>query len=186
MKIHWQNLYVLWSVLSLRLLGCAADTHESSFARRIKNFKPSASKSKLTKQSSTGDSKPGQSFPSSFFPSSQLSSRGVNSLPPHDISRSMRPGKPEAKIRTDFHDPPDVSVTCSKSDFVVRVKPSFYGLGAEAEELKLGRNCESNGFLPPHGDLLFTYPLTACDAVREVRCTHPTCFQTIEAIDPHC
>ncbi|XP_075964224.1 zona pellucida sperm-binding protein 3 [Anarhichas minor] len=82
----------------------------------------------------------------------------------------MRPGEPEAKIQSDFAYLPDVSVTCSSSDFVVRVKPSFYGLGAEAEELKLGRNCKSNGVLWPYGDLLFTYPLTSCDAVRESPC----------------
>lgn len=160
MKINWQNLYILWSVLSHRLLSCAADTHESSLTRRIKNFKLSAPKSKLTKQSSTGDS---------ASPLSQLSSRGVYPLSPPEISRSVRPGKPEAKIQPDFAYLPDVSVTCSKSDFVVRVKPAFYGLGADAEELKLGRNCKSNGVLRPYGDLLFTYPLTACDAVREVR-----------------
>ncbi|XP_068436631.1 zona pellucida sperm-binding protein 3-like [Clinocottus analis] len=65
-----------------------------------------------------------------------------------------------------------VSVTCSTIDFVVRVKPSFYGLGADAEELKLGSNCRSNGVLRPGGDLLFTYPLTSCDAVRESPCRH--------------
>ncbi|KAM3595128.1 uncharacterized protein V6R79_018515 [Siganus canaliculatus] len=62
---------------------------------------------------------------------------------------------------------PDVSVTCSTSDFVVRVKPSFYGLDADAEELTLGETCKSNGVLRPYGDLLFTYPLTACDGVRQ-------------------
>lgn len=63
---------------------------------------------------------------------------------------------------------PDVSATCSASDLVLRVKPTFYGLFADKEELKLGDNCESNGVLRPYGDLLFTYPLTACGAVRQV------------------
>ncbi|XP_034419371.1 zona pellucida sperm-binding protein 3 [Cyclopterus lumpus] len=82
----------------------------------------------------------------------------------------MRPGEPAAKIQSDFAYLPDVSVTCSTIDFVVRVKPSFYGLGAGAEELKIGSKCKSNGVLRPDGDLLFTYPLTSCDAVRESSC----------------
>lgn len=77
---------------------------------------------------------------------------------------SPRPGEP----RSDFAPGPDVSLTCSTSDFVVRVKPAFYGLGAAAEELRLGDTCRSNGVLRPYGDLLFTYPLTACEAVRQV------------------
>ncbi|KAG8013605.1 Zona pellucida sperm-binding protein 3 [Nibea albiflora] len=75
----------------------------------------------------------------------------------------MRPGE----IPSDFAYLPDVSVTCSTSDFVVRVKPAFYGLGADADELKLGNTCKTTGVLGPYGDLLFTYPLTACDAVRQ-------------------
>ncbi|XP_053700605.1 zona pellucida sperm-binding protein 3-like [Synchiropus splendidus] len=61
---------------------------------------------------------------------------------------------------------PDVSVTCAASDFVVRVKPAFYGLEADASELRLGGSCRSNGVLAAHGDMLFTYPLTACDSTR--------------------
>ncbi|XP_008279667.1 zona pellucida sperm-binding protein 3 [Stegastes partitus] len=80
----------------------------------------------------------------------------------------MRQEKPEANIQSDFAFLPDVSVTCSTSDFVVRVKPAFYGLGADVEELRLGSSCKSNGLLRPYGDLLFTYPLTACDGVREL------------------
>ncbi|XP_078134266.1 zona pellucida protein C [Sander vitreus] len=95
---------------------------------------------------------------------SQLSSQGP--YPPL-TPRPMRPGEPEAKIQSDYAYLPDVSVTCSTSDVVVRVKPAFYGLGADKEELKLGSACKSNGVLRPYGDLLFTYPLTACDAVRE-------------------
>ncbi|XP_018545460.1 zona pellucida sperm-binding protein 3 [Lates calcarifer] len=98
--------------------------------------------------------------PASTTPLSQPSSR--RPYPPV-TPRSMRP----AKIQSDFAYLPDVSVTCSTSDFVVRVKPAFYGLGADADELKLGSSCKSNGVLGPYGDFLFTYPLTACDAVRE-------------------
>ncbi|XP_067336217.1 zona pellucida sperm-binding protein 3-like isoform X2 [Channa argus] len=80
----------------------------------------------------------------------------------------MRQRKAGPKIQADFAYLPDVSVTCSISEIVVRVKPRFYGLGADAEELKLGSSCKSNGLLRPYGDLLFTYPLTACDAMREL------------------
>ncbi|KAM6912156.1 uncharacterized protein FYW49_010658 [Xenentodon cancila] len=80
----------------------------------------------------------------------------------------VRPLDPDAGIQSDIADAPDVSVTCSTSDFVLRVKPAFYGLGADAQELTLGRSCKSNGVLKPQGDLLFQYPLTACDGVREL------------------
>ncbi|XP_029973329.1 zona pellucida sperm-binding protein 3 [Salarias fasciatus] len=92
-----------------------------------------------------------------FKPDSSKSSRRS---PPHV--------RPEAKIQPDSGRLPDVSVSCSASDLVVRVKPAFYDLGADAEELRLGRGCRSNGVLGPNGDLLFTYPLTACDGVREL------------------
>ncbi|XP_026211629.1 zona pellucida domain-containing protein [Anabas testudineus] len=162
MKIHQQTLYILWSVLSLGFLSCAADTHET-FTRRKTGFKLSAPKSKLVKLSSRG-----HSSPSSTSPLSPLRSWGVHSFPPPPTPRSLRPGKAKANTRSHFAHLPDVSVTCSVSDFVVRVKPAFYGLGADAEELKLGSDCKSNGVLRPYGDLLFTYPLTACDAVREL------------------
>ncbi|XP_019742685.1 zona pellucida sperm-binding protein 3-like isoform X2 [Hippocampus comes] len=64
---------------------------------------------------------------------------------------------------------PDVSVTCSAFDLVVRVKPSFYGFGADESELQLGPNCLSNGALSPFGDLLFIYPLTACGSRKELQ-----------------
>lgn len=81
---------------------------------------------------------------------------------------SMRPVQPGAGIQADAAKGPDVSVTCFPSDFVVRVNPAFYGLGADAQELTLGSSCKSNGVLKPQGDLLFKYSLTACDGVREV------------------
>ncbi|XP_061599287.1 zona pellucida sperm-binding protein 3-like [Cololabis saira] len=81
---------------------------------------------------------------------------------------SRPPVEPDARIQSDIADVPDVSVTCSTSDFVLRVKPAFYGLGADAQELTLGRSCKSNGVLKPQGDLLFQYPLRACDGAREL------------------
>ncbi|XP_057714709.1 uncharacterized protein si:ch211-67f13.7 isoform X2 [Corythoichthys intestinalis] len=62
---------------------------------------------------------------------------------------------------------PDVLLTCSAFDLVVRVKPSFYGFGADESELQLGQSCRSNGVLRPYGDLLFAYPLTACGSRKE-------------------
>ncbi|XP_074516162.1 zona pellucida sperm-binding protein 3 [Sebastes fasciatus] len=146
MKTKWR-LYILWSALSLGLLSCAADTYESPFTRTTRKqvIKPIRQSSKSSQRFFS---------PASTPPLSQLIF-----TPP-----SMRP---EPKIQSDFAYLPDVSVTCSTSDLVVRVKPSFYGLGAGAEELKLGNSCHSNGVLRPYGDLLFTYTLTACDVVRE-------------------
>uniref|UniRef100_A0A8C6UIW7 Zona pellucida sperm-binding protein 3 n=1 Tax=Neogobius melanostomus TaxID=47308 RepID=A0A8C6UIW7_9GOBI len=74
----------------------------------------------------------------------------------------------EAHFQSDIAALPDVSLTCGRSDFVVRVKPAFYGLGAAASELRLGSTCQSNGALGPYGDLLFKYALTACDSELEL------------------
>ncbi|XP_070776799.1 zona pellucida sperm-binding protein 3-like [Enoplosus armatus] len=160
MKTKWR-LYILWSVLSLGLLSCAVDTG------RKKVFKLGSPKSKAIKLSTTGDRRPSQRLPAGTSPLSQLGPHRPYPPPTPGTPRSVRPGEPEAKIPSDFAHLPDVSVSCSTSDFVVRVKPAFYGLRADAEELKLGDTCRSNGVLRPYGDLLFTYPLTACDAVRQ-------------------
>lgn len=63
---------------------------------------------------------------------------------------------------------PDVSVTCSSSSFVLRVKTIFYGFSAAAEELTLGETCKSNGVVEPHKDLLFMYALTDCQGEQQV------------------
>nr|XP_057947357.1 zona pellucida sperm-binding protein 3-like [Doryrhamphus excisus] len=91
-------------------------------------------------------------------------------LMPQIGSQSHHPTSAPRSTRTrfDFTYLPDVSVSCSTSDIVVRVKPSFYGFGADESELKLGSSCRSNGVLRPYGDFIFTYPLTACDPGREV------------------
>ncbi|KAF1387912.1 hypothetical protein PFLUV_G00084840 [Perca fluviatilis] len=160
------RLYILCGVLSLCLLSCAMGTYESPLTRRKKLFKLGTPKSQSIQQSRTDyrKSSPRSGLPTSISPVSPLSSQ--RPYPPL-TPRPMRPLEPEAKIQSDSAYLPDVSVTCSTSDVVVRVKPAFYGLGADTEELKLGSNCKSNGVLRPNGDLLFTYPLTACDAVRE-------------------
>lgn len=159
------NLYILWVVLSIGLL-CAVDTHEPPNKRTKKLFKPSEPIPKPKKQSITGHSSiyriPARS------PVFRRRTKGPSFTPGAGSPRESR-----TEIQSDFAYVPDVSVTCSTSGFVLRVKPSFYGLGADADELTLGDTCRSNGLLRPYGDLLFTYPLVACDVVRhQVRSSH--------------
>ncbi|XP_034051159.1 zona pellucida protein C [Thalassophryne amazonica] len=82
-----------------------------------------------------------------------------------EATQRFRSGLPlQTAAKMDFD---SVSVSCSMSDIVIRVKPHFYGLGADSDELVLGSSCKSNGVVAPHGELLFTYPLTECDVTRE-------------------
>lgn len=151
------NLSILWSVLALSLLVCAV---ESAASPTNSLFKLDTYKS--TKLSTTGDKISSHWIPSSASPRSRPGSRWPDT-PPAVRQEALR-----ANIQSDIAYLPDVSVTCSTSDFVVRVKPAFYGLGVHTGQLKLGDTCKSNGVLRPYGDLLFTYPLTACGAVRQV------------------
>lgn len=158
-------LYILWVVLSTGLF-CAVDTHESPNKRTKKLLKPGQPTPKPKKLSITGYSSiyriPDRSPVFRRRTKGPSFSRGADS-----------PGESRTEIQSDFAYVPDVSVTCSTSGFVLRVKPSFYGLGADADELTLGDTCRSNGLLRPYGDLLFTYPLVACDVVRhQVRSSH--------------
>ncbi|XP_031598185.2 uncharacterized protein si:ch211-67f13.7 [Oreochromis aureus] len=157
MKTKWYSI-ILWSVLSLGLLSSAVDTYESPLTRRKVVFKLPLAKYRESNRR----------LPAGTPPEPQRGYRGSYSASAPVTLGPIRPGKPELKIQSDFAYLPDVSVTCSTSDFVVRIKPAFYGLGAEAEELLLGSSCKSNGLLRPYGDLLFSYPLTACDGVREM------------------
>ncbi|XP_069580376.1 zona pellucida sperm-binding protein 3-like [Brachyistius frenatus] len=145
----------------------AADTYDSPITRGKRGFKLGAPKPKSIKLATEGR-KSRQKFPSSKSPLSQLGSQ--RSYPPVTpvTPPPIDPGAIYARTQSDFAYLPDVSVTCSTSNFVVRVKRAFYGLGADAEELELGSSCKSNGVRRPHGDLLFTYPLTACDGVRQL------------------
>ncbi|XP_043999520.1 zona pellucida sperm-binding protein 3 isoform X1 [Gambusia affinis] len=157
MKTKWYLFIILFiCVLSLGSVCCAADSYKSLFTTRRKV-------SKVIKPSTTDDRGALQRISRRTPPLSQLRSVHSYTL----VTPSLLPGEPKAWIKADLAYAPDVSVTCSPSNFVVRVKPTFYGLGAEAQELTLGSDCRSNGISRPHGDLLFTYPLTACDGVRE-------------------
>ncbi|CAL8272137.1 unnamed protein product [Merluccius merluccius] len=93
----------------------------------------------------------------------------IPSVPqPQPIPGFRAPGSQGPRGQPYFaYNRPDVSITCSTSDFVVRVKTAFYGLGANAEELRLGSTCRSNGVLGPYGDLLFAFRITECDVQRE-------------------
>lgn len=151
-----------WSALSLFLLNSAADTYESPSALGGRKI------SKLGAPKTTELARD----PTQRFPGSSPAAPTLRSRPG---ALGFRSGS--ARL-------PDVSVTCSASDFVVRVKPAFYGLGADAEELRLGVSCQSNGVLRPYGDLLFTYPLTHCEVQREVRPPppHPWLRRTLEVM----
>ncbi|XP_029114272.1 zona pellucida sperm-binding protein 3-like [Scleropages formosus] len=59
--------------------------------------------------------------------------------------------------------PLSVSVSCSRGALELRVTPPPPGL------LRLGRRCRSNGVDRATGELLFTYPLSACGSTRQVR-----------------
>lgn len=78
---------------------------------------------------------------------------------------------PDQDYPPEFNRLPDVSVTCSSTGFVLRVKKSFYGFSVTAEELTLGQTCKSNGVLEPQKDLLFTYALTDCQGKQQVTVT---------------
>lgn len=135
-----RNFTNLWSVLALSLMLVGAEDTHQSVAR--------------PKLLITGG-RPASSL--------RFSSPRVTGAPP-----AIEQVPQQSNIQPGSSNVPDVSATCSAADLVLRVKPTFYGLFADKKELKLGDNCESNGVLRPYGDLLFTYPLTACGAVRQV------------------
>ncbi|XP_037550589.1 zona pellucida sperm-binding protein 3 [Nematolebias whitei] len=157
---RWFILFILFNFfLSVGTLSSAAET----LKQRRKVFKPGLQKPKRLKLSAKAERKSPLRFPGGSSLLSHINwSRTFHSS--SMVAPSVGAGEPQA----DFAYVPDVSVTCSTTDFVVRVKPAFYGLGADAQELTLGSSCKSNGVLRPSGDLLFTYPLTECDGAREL------------------
>ncbi|MEQ2209211.1 hypothetical protein XENOCAPTIV_026678 [Xenoophorus captivus] len=159
MKTKWHLFIISFiCVLSLSSISCRADPYKSLFTKQRKVFK-------VVKPFNAEDRRSIQRISRSTPPQLRWG-RSVHSSTL--LTSSLLPVQPEIRVQADPAYAPDVSVTCSTSDFVVRVKPAFYGLGADAQELTLGTNCRSNGVLRPQGDLLFTYPLTACDGVREL------------------
>jgi len=166
MKTKWYLFILCISVISL---GSFSSAYEFPFIRRKRDFKSGATKPKPINLSTIEDRKLSQKFSSSTPPSSQLPMRKPFRSLTVVTPTSMRQEQPEERIQSDIAYDPDVSVTCSTSDFVVRVRRGFYGLGADEHELTIGSSCKSNGDLGPQGDLLFTYPLASCSVVREVR-----------------
>nr|XP_006631403.1 PREDICTED: zona pellucida sperm-binding protein 3-like [Lepisosteus oculatus] len=90
---------------------------------------------------------------------------GAGAPLPGEVRRLLKPAPPKRPA------PPSgprraVSVTCTGSKMIVRVRPAFHGFGATGGELTLGSGCKSNGRLRPSGDLLFRYPLLACGSQK--------------------
>ncbi|XP_072221950.1 zona pellucida sperm-binding protein 3-like [Leuresthes tenuis] len=165
MKTKW---YIFILCISVITLGPFSSAYELPFIRRKRDFKLGASKPKPINLSTTEDRKLSQKFSSSTPPSSKLPMRKLFRSLTAVTPISMRQEQPEEKIQSDIAYDPDVSVTCSTSDFVVRVRRGFYGLGADEHELTIGSSCKSNGNLGPQGDLLFAYPLASCNGVRKL------------------
>lgn len=161
-------LYILWGVSTIRLL-CAGDADESPNKRTKKE--PEVPQSRTKEVSITGYSSVYRTPDRSSV--SRRRAKGPNLSAGALTPRARSLEETQAHTQPGFAYVPDVSVTCSANDFVLRVKPGFYGLGADADELRLGDTCKTTGVLRPYGDLLFTYPLTACGAVRhQVRIFH--------------
>nr|XP_015825962.2 uncharacterized protein si:ch211-67f13.7 [Nothobranchius furzeri] len=152
MKTRW-HLFILF--IFIGTLGSAAYAH--------KNTSTKGKKWNKLKVKPMGARRSSQKVPGG---ASQPQISSLLSTTP--VTPPVRPGEPRARTQSDSAYVPDVSVTCSTSEFVVRVKTAFYGLGADAQELTLGSSCKSNGVVRPQGDLLFTYPVTECGAKREL------------------
>ncbi|CAL8286089.1 unnamed protein product [Lota lota] len=161
MNTKW-HFYILWSVFSLSVGNYVARKYESPSTRRpsirTKRFK-------LNTQEIETNIEPTHTVTTHSDTISSSSQLGTEL---ELTSRFQAPGSHGPRGQPYFAYLPDVSVTCSSFDFVVRVKTAFYGLGVNAEELRLGSTCKSNGVLGPHGDLLFTFRITECDVQREM------------------
>ncbi|KAJ7989037.1 hypothetical protein DPEC_G00315390 [Dallia pectoralis] len=177
MKTKWW-LCVLWSVYPLTIANATFSTYGHPSALRPVNrniLKLGTSKgvggTLRAHLSPAGNDKSSVRIPSAsitYTPLPKQSSAIAHSSPRHQ--GNMLLNTPAPKSEHAFASLPDVSVTCSGDDFVVRVKRAFYGLQADAQDLTLGSGCKSNGVLMPYGDVLFAYSMTECDGKREI---HP-------------
>ncbi|XP_029544582.1 uncharacterized protein LOC115146658 isoform X1 [Oncorhynchus nerka] len=173
MKIKWW-LCILWRVFSLSIAISTSGIYGSpSVSRpvgRRKVLKLGTSQGVGDLSTANRKSSPRILSHSISFRTPQLTPAPVRiySSPPPQIQRPTLLDRPVPKSQRDFATLPDVSVTCSSGDFVVRVKRDFYGFEADTEELTLGSTCKSNGVLMPYGDLLFSYPLMECDGKRQM------------------
>ncbi|XP_066573371.1 zona pellucida sperm-binding protein 3 [Amia ocellicauda] len=89
-------------------------------------------------------------------PAAPLPASVKDLLIPQIASLPKRPGGPV----------PEVSLTCLDTKMIVRVKRTFYGLGATSAQLTLGKGCKNNGILRGSGDFLFRYSLQDCGTRR--------------------
>ncbi|MBN3292016.1 ZP3 protein, partial [Polypterus senegalus] len=103
-------------------------------------------------------------FPNSLLDPQALT--GPSAKLPPALKALLNPTSPRPVVKLPSYPKSDVSLTCSLSNMVVRVKKSFFGFGCTEADLVLGSNCKSNGKDEATGDLLFNYPLNACGGKR--------------------
>ncbi|KAJ8333190.1 hypothetical protein SKAU_G00420860 [Synaphobranchus kaupii] len=174
------SLCIVWSLVLLGLAG-PTEAYESALRSITKNRRKWTSHTHTLRSSDFGQSEAQSTTGaknrrvelSNFqtrFPVPRVIERlqlAAEELPPAVLSRAlqeaMTTSAPAPAPRAWPAALPDVSVNCSSTEFTVRVKRDFYGFAVTPSELTLGRTCKSNGVDEPSGDLLFTYPLTACD-----------------------
>ena len=173
---------IVWSVFTLNVANSSTDMYESStflspdaVKSRRKIFKLGTSKNTGAMMNLTDNrsalmisaqrvcAESPQHIPE-VKPTSKFTSPS-----PLQIQRTVHPKRPDLRSKEGFTSLPDVSVSCSTSELVLRVRRSFYGFGADTKELTLGVTCKSNGVVRPRNDMLFTYHLTDCDGKSEVR-----------------
>ncbi|XP_039608581.1 zona pellucida sperm-binding protein 3-like isoform X1 [Polypterus senegalus] len=110
-------------------------------------------------------------FFSTPFPKSILDPRvltGPSAKLPPALKALLNPKSPRPVMTLPIYVKSDVSLTCSLSNMVVRVKKSFFRFGCSEADLVLGSNCKSNGKDEATGDLLFNYPLNVCGGKRSM------------------
>ncbi|XP_046874260.1 zona pellucida sperm-binding protein 3 isoform X1 [Hypomesus transpacificus] len=171
---------IVWSVFTLNVANSSTDMYESStflspdaVKSRRKIFKLGTSKNTGAMMNLTDNrsalmisaqrvcAESPQHIPE-VKPTSKFTSPS-----PLQIQRTVHPKRPDLRSKEGFTSLPDVSVSCSTSELVLRVRRSFYGFGADTKELTLGVTCKSNGVVRPRNDMLFTYHLTDCDGKSE-------------------
>uniref|UniRef100_A0A8C4RPD6 Zona pellucida sperm-binding protein 3 n=1 Tax=Erpetoichthys calabaricus TaxID=27687 RepID=A0A8C4RPD6_ERPCA len=121
------------------------------------------------------------------FPESLLDPRvltGPSAKLPPALKALLNPTPPRPVVTLPVIPKSDVSLACSISKMMVRVKKAFFGFGYTEAELVLGNKCKSNGKDEATGDLLFNYPLNACDGKRS---THEGCltYENVLHFKPH-
>ncbi|XP_028649936.1 zona pellucida sperm-binding protein 3-like [Erpetoichthys calabaricus] len=138
--------------------------YDSPSQKSVAEFVPGSSKSMLFMPAE------GVPFVATPFPKSILDPQvltGSSAKLPPALKALLNPTHPRPVILPVFHNS-DVSLTCSLSKMVVRVKKAFFRFGCSEADLVLGSNCKSNGKDVATGDLLFNYPLNSCGGKRSI------------------